>query len=290
MELRADSAPCLTCSFNTAICVSNSCFLRLLAASAKLPWPGGCWEDEADCLFKASSKAWSKTKCKCLVEGAASAFPASVPNSPCSGAGSPSPGTPSVCWGAAAGPAGSGSSASARRSQSWGTLSPPETDTAFLKYCEPFLFLCPSLRKWEQRKSLEETFREEFYQLTHLPYRYRSLIYLTVLIKYITTDSLLPCFRGLDEERSKETLHLFKKKICFFLWSVSHEKKKQQLQLAIISFQSLKHFSSFPFSHVWGWSFLSVWCAPSFIFLMQNTEPNTSFLLFKHHHNPVLGY
>lgn len=47
----------LTCSFSTAIWVSSSCFFRLLAASAKLPWPGGCWEDEGECRFKASSKA-----------------------------------------------------------------------------------------------------------------------------------------------------------------------------------------------------------------------------------------
>lgn len=52
----------LTCSLSTAIWVSSSCFLKLLAASAKLPWPGGCWEDEGECRFKASSKAWIRQK------------------------------------------------------------------------------------------------------------------------------------------------------------------------------------------------------------------------------------
>lgn len=49
-----------TCSFSTAIWVSSSCFLRLLAASAKLLWPGGCCEDDGVWRFKASSKAWRK--------------------------------------------------------------------------------------------------------------------------------------------------------------------------------------------------------------------------------------
>lgn len=46
-----------TCSFKTAIWVRSSCFFRLLAASAKLAWPGGCCEDEGECKFKASSRA-----------------------------------------------------------------------------------------------------------------------------------------------------------------------------------------------------------------------------------------
>lgn len=50
-----------------------------------------------------------------------------VPHSPCWGVEFPSPDTPSVCSGAAVDPAGSESSASAPWSQSWDTLSHPET-------------------------------------------------------------------------------------------------------------------------------------------------------------------
>lgn len=120
----------LTCSLSTAIWVSSSCFLKLLAASAKLPWPGGCWEDEGECRFKASSKAWIRQINVTLTETSLRPITlfASLPHSLGWGVGSPSLGTLSVCWGAPADPASSGSSASARPSQCLNTPSPPGTN------------------------------------------------------------------------------------------------------------------------------------------------------------------
>lgn len=82
-----------------------------------------------------------------------------VPHSPCWGVEFPSPGTPSVCSGAAADPAGSESSAWAPWSQSWDTLSHPVTHRKHM--FENILFFCVlvllRLKTLVLKKSMQHT-------------------------------------------------------------------------------------------------------------------------------------